>query len=118
MLLHANEIGDALQVDDGRRLPSDGAVPDHHRDSDQACHDRGRRQNMWQAPPLLRDDRSSLSGTTERIIQVHSRVADVAKAASRILLETALQQTMNVRRRGFRQPRPVRFALEDRKSVV
>jgi len=63
VLLHAHEIGDALQVDDGRRLPSDDAVPDHHRD--------GGRSHLI-CDELDRRDESRISAGTRRVELVHT----------------------------------------------
>jgi hypothetical protein len=43
------------------------------------------------------------AATVQRMLDVHPRVRDIAKALRRILFETALEQTANGRRRRARQ---------------
>src|SRR5688500_18445683 len=52
------------------------------------------------------------------LYEVTTRVANVAQALSRILLETLPQQAADISRRGVRQRLPVRLAFEDPRHRV
>lgn len=65
---------------------------------------RVRRGQLWCAGKVVR--------TILALVQIQPRVANVAQALPRILLQTAVQKPANVGRRRRRQLFPVGFALE------
>ena len=84
-----------------------------------------RRRPPGQRRDAVRRSRLACPGATasareraERFLDFEARVADVAQAALRILLETALQQSPDARRRLRGQSAPVGLALEDRRDRV
>src|SRR6185369_5986892 len=65
------------------------------------------------SPARRCDYRDVLAWRSEDLLQLESRIADVAQALLRIFFETSLKQAAECRRRAGGKECPVRSALED-----
>ena len=78
----------------------------------------GRRGGLERRCARARSDRVGRHDLGERLLDLDPRVADVAQAAARILLQAASEQVPDARRRRRREKLPARLRRHDRREDV